>query len=186
MIRDFNVAPRPDAIAYGDGQQWHLGGDVTVTAIHTPGHTAGHCALLIDPDGVAFIGDIDLTGFGPYYGDPLSSLTDFRRTIERVRDIDACFWVTSHHRGIYDSRAVFLDGLAKFASVMDERNDTILQWLSEKPMSLSEMVAKRLLYPLKYTAPWVNSIERRTIEQHLEELQKNGFVQAFDGVYHLS
>lgn len=31
------------------------------------GHTAGHSALLVAPKGVAFIGDIDLSGFGPYY-----------------------------------------------------------------------------------------------------------------------
>ena len=40
---------------------------------HMPGHTAGHTVLLVEPEGVAFIGDIDLTGFGPYYGDACSS-----------------------------------------------------------------------------------------------------------------
>ena len=79
-----------------------------------PGHTAGHCALLVEPEGVAFIGDIDLTGFGPYYGDASSSLSDFRRTLARVADIPAKVWVTSHHRGVYTDREKFLhDGSAK-------------------------------------------------------------------------
>ena len=49
-----------------------------VCAHHLPGHTAGHCALVVESEGVAFIGDIDLSGFGPYYGDATSSLADFR------------------------------------------------------------------------------------------------------------
>ncbi len=67
FVRDFSYAPRPDARSYTDGSTWDLGG-VTIRAFHAPGHTAGHCVLLVEPDGVAFIGDIDLTGFGPYYG----------------------------------------------------------------------------------------------------------------------
>ena len=35
-----------------------------VRAQHLPGHTAGHCALLVENEGLAFIGDIDLSGFG--------------------------------------------------------------------------------------------------------------------------
>jgi glyoxylase-like metal-dependent hydrolase (beta-lactamase superfamily II) len=62
--RDFHYAPRPDAIGYADGATWELGGS-RVRAFHMPGHTAGHCVLLVEPEGVAFIGDIDLSGFGP-------------------------------------------------------------------------------------------------------------------------
>ncbi len=61
------------------GASWDLGGGVAVRAIHMPGHTSGHCVLLVEPGGVAFIGDIDLSSFGPYYGDATSSLADFRR-----------------------------------------------------------------------------------------------------------
>ena len=28
-----------------------------VRAVHLPGHTAGHCVLLVEPQGIAFIGD---------------------------------------------------------------------------------------------------------------------------------
>ena len=55
--RDFFYAPRPDAIGYADGAVWELGGS-RVRAIHMPGHTAGHCVLLVEPEDVAFIGDM--------------------------------------------------------------------------------------------------------------------------------
>ncbi len=98
--REFHYAPRPDALPYRDGATWSLGGGVTVRAIHTPGHTSGHCVLLVEPEGVAFIGDIDLSSFGPYYGDATSSLAAFRRTLQAVKEIPARAWITSHHKGV--------------------------------------------------------------------------------------
>jgi glyoxylase-like metal-dependent hydrolase (beta-lactamase superfamily II) len=170
LERDFFYAPRPDALGYADGACWELGGGVRVTAVHMPGHTAGHCVLLVEPDGVAFIGDIDLTGFGPYYGDATSSLADFRRTLARLPSVPARTWVTSHHRGVYVDRGQFLDALAAFASRIDEREQRLLRMLRERPRSVQELVACRLLYPPGYDEVWVEDAERRSIVQHLDEL----------------
>lgn len=63
--RDFHYEPRPTATGFVDGETWNLGG-VRVEAIHMPGHTAGHCALLMPSEGVPFVGDVDLFSFGPY------------------------------------------------------------------------------------------------------------------------
>ena len=40
-------------------------------------------------DGVFFLSDIDLTGFGPYYGDVWSDLEDFEASLAKVRDEEA-------------------------------------------------------------------------------------------------
>ena len=69
IVADFHYHPRPDATGYTDAALWELGGGVRIRAHHLPGHTSGHCALVVESEGLAFIGDIDLTGFGPYYGD---------------------------------------------------------------------------------------------------------------------
>lgn len=184
--RDFSWAPRPDATGYADGAVWELGGGVRVRAHHLPGHTAGHCALVEESAGVAFIGDIDLTGFGPYYGDASSSLVQFQRSLKRVREIDARVWVTSHHRGVITERADFLQALARFASRIDERHDKLLGYLRERPHTLDELVARRLLYPLGFELPFVESAERRSFALHLEYLQQHGAVQqAGAGVYAL-
>lgn len=173
--RDFFYAPRPDAIAYRDGMVWELGGS-RVRAFHMPGHTAGHCVLLVEPEGVAFIGDIDLTGFGPYYGDATSNLGDFRRTLQRLPEIPARVWVTSHHRGVYTDRDRFLHDLAAFAGKIDERERRLLGWLEAAPLTLDALVARRLLYPPHIQELWVDDAERRTIAQHLDELIANGRV----------
>ncbi|MCL4183418.1 MAG: MBL fold metallo-hydrolase [Burkholderiaceae bacterium] len=181
--REFFYVPRPDAIGYCDGAVWELGG-TRVRAIHMPGHTSGHCVLLIEPEGVAFIGDIDLSGFGPYYGDASSSLTAFRRSLARLPEVPASVWVTSHHRGVYTERAAFLDALTAFAAKIDERSERLLALLAESPKTLAQLVDIRLLYPPDYEEVWVLDAERRTIAQHLDELVSAGRVKRdADGHY---
>lgn len=183
--REFHYAPRPDAIAYADGATWDLGGS-TVRAIHMPGHTSGHCVLLVEPEGVVFIGDIDLSGFGPYYGDATSSLAQFRRTLARLPDVPARTWVTSHHRGVYTDRAAFLDALAAFAAKIDERSERLIELLRESPKTLEQLVDIRLLYPADYAEVWVVDVERRTISQHLDELIAAGRIAEDAGRYTLA
>lgn len=177
--KDFHYQPRPDATAYTDGALWELGGGVRVRAHHLPGHTAGHCALVVESEGLAFIGDIDLTGFGPYYGDATSSLADFRRSLRKVAELDARIWVTSHHKAVVTDRAQFLADLARFASKIDERSDQLLGYL-QTPHSLHELVDRRLLYPQGYDVPFVPCAERHTIDMHLAELLALGQIHTLD------
>ncbi|WP_321845087.1 MBL fold metallo-hydrolase [Paraburkholderia bannensis] len=173
---DFFYAPRPDARGYADGATWELG-KTRIRAFHMPGHTAGHCVLVVEPEGVAFIGDIDLTGFGPYYGDACSSLHDFRRSLARLPEIPAKIWVTSHHRGVYTDRAHFLRDLAAFAAKMDAREQRLLTYLNESPKTLEQLVELRVLYPQGYESQWAVSAETRTITQHLAEMLEDGKVK---------
>jgi glyoxylase-like metal-dependent hydrolase (beta-lactamase superfamily II) len=177
--KEFHYQPRPDATGYSDGALWDLGGGVRVRAHHLPGHTAGHCALVVECEGLAFIGDIDLSGFGPYYGDATSSLSDFRQTLKKVAELDARIWATSHHKAVITDRAQFLTDLARFASKIDERSAQLLGYL-QSPHSLDELVDRRLLYPQGYDVPFVPCAERNTIGMHLAELQAQGQIQTLD------
>jgi glyoxylase-like metal-dependent hydrolase (beta-lactamase superfamily II) len=177
---EFFYAPRPDATAYADGAVWQLGGGVSVRAQHLPGHTAGHCALIEQSHGVAFIGDIDLSGFGPYYGDATSNLADFRRSLAAVADLDARVWVTSHHRAVITDRADFLAQLAAFTAKLDEREAKLLAMLAAGPQTVGELARQRLLYPPGHDALWVDVVEQRSIGMHLDELLAQGRVRQQD------
>jgi len=184
--KEFFYQPRPDAIAYGNEAQWSLGGGVTVRAIHMPGHTSGHCVLLVEPAGVAFIGDIDLSSFGPYYGDGTSSLAEFRQTLRTVADIPARAWVTSHHKGAVTDRDEFLRALAAFAGRIEARTDKLLAMLQAGPKSLDTLVRERLIYPPGHGELWVDCVEARTLTQHLDELMAQDRVRVQeDGRYAL-
>lgn len=183
--RDFHYQPRPYATGYADGASWKLGGGVTVRAHHLPGHTAGHCALVVESEGLAFIGDIDLTGFGPYYGDATSDLAAFRRSLQAVANLEARVWVTSHHRAVLTDRAGFLHHLARFASRIDERTETLLGYLGDGPRTLSQLAQRRILYPPGFSAPFVECAERNSIRMHLDELVAQGRVRTEGEVFGL-
>ncbi|MDI9332596.1 MAG: MBL fold metallo-hydrolase [Alphaproteobacteria bacterium] len=184
--RDFHYAPRPDALPYDDGQTWQLGAGVRISAQHLPGHTAGHCALVVENEGVAFIGDIDLSGFGPYYGDATSNLADFRHTLKRVAELDARVWVTSHHKAVITDRTQFLADLGRFAARIDQRTESLLQRLQQRPQTLDELADAGFLYPPGHGAPWTASAERRTLQQHLDELLADATVRLDHGIYALA
>ena len=179
--REFHYAPRPDAQAYRDGATWSLGGGVTVRAIHAPGHTSGHCVLLVEPEGVAFIGDIDLSSFGPYYGDATSSLAAFRRTLAAVKEIPARAWITSHHKGVVTEHDTFLQLLQAFGARLDAREEAIAAFLRAHPATLEELVAHRFVYPKHLNDLFYEDAERRTITQHLDSLALAGRAREADG-----
>lgn len=179
---EFAFTPRPDATPYEDGHVFDLGG-VRLTAMLLPGHTAGHCAVIEETQGLAFIADIDLSGFGPYYGDATSSLRDFRASLKRLPEMPASVIVTGHHRGIYTDRARFLADLAAYAEKLDARDDKLLAMLAQGPRSVASLVAERLIYPPDYEELWVEDVERRTIEQHLAALAAEGRVFAQNGLW---
>lgn len=186
MLGKFKFVVRQDAVSYDDNAIWDLGGGVKVRAIHMPGHTAGHCVLLVEPVGLAFLGDIELSGFGPYYGDYTSSLEETRRTLKRLPSIPAKLWLSSHHRGLYTDRALFLDDLQAFESKIEQREQRILSLLRDGPRSLEDLLACGVLWPQGFDAFWVKATERHTISRHLDELITNDSVSVNeDGIYFL-
>jgi len=174
VTEEFFFEPRPDAQGFSDGQVFELGG-MNVEAVHLPGHTRGHSGFRIS-DRVFFLSDIDLTGFGPYYGDAWSDLEDFESSLRRVRDEEADYYVTSHHKGVIEGRDAFLEKLDAFASVIDRRHSAMLEFLAE-PRSVDEMVAHRFIYRSHVNAAFANAVERRSADLHLQRMLRRGEVR---------
>jgi glyoxylase-like metal-dependent hydrolase (beta-lactamase superfamily II) len=76
-----------------DGAVLDLGGR-SVTVVHLPGHTAGHCGLLVEPDGFLFLGDIDLTRFAAVIDRRDDALLKLLRQPRTLQDVVA-------HRLVY-------------------------------------------------------------------------------------
>ncbi len=174
FLEEFHFSPRPDARGFGDGHVFDLGG-VTVEAVHLPGHTRGHSGFRIS-GGVFFLSDIDLTGFGPYYGDVWSDLEQFEESLRRVRDEDARWYVTFHHKGIIEGRAAFLELLDGFEAVIPRRHAAMLEFLAE-PRTIEEMVANRFVYRPQVQSLFAERVERRTAELHLARMRTRGEVE---------
>ncbi|MFI9119810.1 MBL fold metallo-hydrolase [Streptomyces bikiniensis] len=174
-LRDrFHLWDRPGTTGYADGTVFDLGGR-TVTVVHLPGHTPGHSGYLIEPDGFLYVADIDLTSFGPYYGDPGSSLPDFEASMRRCREIGARWYGTGHQKGVIEGAAAFSARLDAFAAVVEKRDAALLALLDE-PRTVEEIAAHRLVYRPHVDGPHVEPVERRTAAQHLDRLIGAGLV----------
>ena len=175
VVGQFRFQARPDVIPFEDGHVFDLGGGVRVTARHAPGHTRGHCAFWVEPDDLVFLADIDLSSFGPYYGDAWSDLVDFERTLERVRDWDHAYYATFHHVGVLEGRAAFLERFERFAGVIPDRERRLLEFLAE-PHSLDDVVEHRFVYPKGVGMGFADDVERRSMGRHVERLLADGAV----------
>jgi glyoxylase-like metal-dependent hydrolase (beta-lactamase superfamily II) len=171
VVEQFHFTPRPDAQGFSDGDVFDLGG-LRVEAVHLPGHTRGHSGFRIS-DGVFFLSDIDLTGFGPYYGDAWSDLEDFEESLRRVRDEEADWYVTSHHKGVIEGRDRFVERIDAYAAVIDRRHGEMLEFLSE-PRTLDDMVARRFVYRPHVENLFVNEVEARSARLHLDRMLARG------------
>jgi len=174
VVEDFHWVARPDAQAFDDGNVFELGG-CRVRVIHAPGHTRGHSLFHVEPDDVLYLGDIDLSSFGPYYGDAWSSLADFERTLAAVRRIEARWYATFHHVGVLEGRAAFLERLDRFTAVIATREARLLDFLAE-PRTLDEIVAHRFVYRPGDAVAFADDVEQRSMRQHIDRLIAAGGV----------
>ncbi|MGI9646033.1 MAG: MBL fold metallo-hydrolase [Ilumatobacteraceae bacterium] len=171
VLDEFHYAPRPDAEGFQDGHVFDLGGGVAVEAVHLPGHTRGHSGFRMD--GVFFLSDIDLTGFGPYYGDVWSDLEDFEASLAKVRDEEADYYVTFHHKGIIESRATFVEMIDAFTAVIGRRHDAMLEFLAE-PRTIDDMMRHRFIYRPHVEHAFADNVERNSAQMHVDRMLRRG------------
>lgn len=179
VTESFHYAGWPDALGFEGGSTWDLGG-VVVTAVHAPGHTGGHCLFAIEPeDGgprVVVTGDIDLSSFGPYYGDEQSSLEDFSATLAMLPSLVADHYVTFHHKGVIDGHAAWVQAVESFASMIDRREAALVALLAE-PRTLPELCDIGIVYRPGTRPPlFGDGVELHSIERHLHRLIRAGTV----------
>jgi glyoxylase-like metal-dependent hydrolase (beta-lactamase superfamily II) len=176
VVERFHYQARPNALPFRDGDVFDLGGGVRVRVLHAPGHTRGHSFFWIEPEDVLYLGDVDLSSFGPYYGDAWSSLEDFVGTLAALRKLDPRHWATFHHVGVIDDRAVFDARLERFAARIAEREKCLLEFLADAPRTLPEIAAHRFVYRPQDAVPFAEAVEVRSMGQHLERLLHRGAV----------
>ncbi|AET66514.1 Zn-dependent hydrolase, glyoxylase [Desulfosporosinus orientis DSM 765] len=148
-------------------------GDVAFQVIHTPGHTPGHISLFETRTGILFSGDIDLSPFGPFYGNSSSSLEEFHSSIRRLIELKPKVIVSSHSEIISDN---IPERLQEYKEIMDFRDEKIIQNI-RTPMMKEELLKKNIIYD-HYPEPQnlYRHFEEVMIGKHLGRLVKQGKV----------
>ena len=147
-----------------------------IRVLHAPGHTRGHSFFHVEPDDVLYLADVDLSSFGPYYGDAWSSLEDFERTLALARTLDARWYATFHHVGVVEGRPAFLEKLDRYAAVIADRERRLVVYL-RAPRSLDDIAAHHFVYRPQDAVSFAEPVERRSMGQHVDRLVRQGRVR---------
>lgn len=177
LIKRFHFKPRrPERFLIG-GQTIHLKSG-TVQVLATPGHTPGHLSFFFPEPGVLFMGDYDLSHFGPWYGDLRSSIQDTMDSVERLRQVPARIWLTSHESGIFeDNPGARWD---QYLGVIAEREEK-LRDLLKSPRSFEQIVGACIVYGRpREPKSFFQLGEIGHMKKHLRKLMREGTV-ARDG-----
>lgn len=171
---EFNYQPLKEASFFPINEETDIGG-IRVRAIPTPGHTPGHLSFFFPEEEVLFIGDYDLTPFGPWYGDAASCIEETIESIRCLRQIPAKTWIACHEKGLFEQNPGKL--WDNYENIIYERENKILNFVTKKPSTLEEISAAWLIYgrprkPVEFFEP----NERVLVKKHLERLQRNGII----------
>ena len=176
----FHFKPRTPTGFLQDGQRIELGG-VTAQVLLTPGHTPGHLAFYFEEPGVLFLGDYDLTKFGPWYGDVGSSIKETVISVKQLQKIPATIWITSNEQGVFEEEPGEL--WDHYIDVIRLREQKLLNLL-EKPRTFQEIANACIIYgkPRK-PAYFFEFGEKAHMRKHLEKLIREGTVSMEDDRY---
>jgi len=156
-----------------DGECVDLGG-ITLEAIHTPGHTPGHMAFYIPEADLLFTADVDLTSFGPFYGNDFADIAQFLQSIQRLRRLNAAI-VATGHAGPFNGQ--IREKFDRYEDIFYQRDRLILQQFV-RPMALDDFTGRNLLFRSYSDFPdLIRWFERVHIEKHLTRLETMGEVQ---------
>lgn len=180
VLEVFNFRPRREANFLEDGATVDLGG-LTVQVLPTPGHTPGHLSFFFPEEELLFLGDYDLTSFGPWYGDLYSDIDETIKSIRKLKAVPARKWFASHDTGLFEENPGRL--WDDYENVIHERENKLLAFL-EKPKTIAEICAAWLIYGRPREPKEMYEFnERVLVRKHLEYLQRQDKIVSDDERY---
>lgn len=182
LLGRYHYRERTPALEFKDGDILDFG-CTKAEVIHTPGHTVGHSSLYFPDDGILFLGDLDLSRFGPWYGDAGSDIDQTLASVERLLRIPADIYITSHEAGIIEGDITKL--AEQYLEVIDRREEKLIAFL-ERPRRLEEIVSRWIVYGREREPRFFFEVgEEGMMKKHLERLVKKGRVLERDGRFTL-
>jgi glyoxylase-like metal-dependent hydrolase (beta-lactamase superfamily II) len=165
-----------------DGDLIHAG-SLVGKVIHLPGHTPGHCGLWFDNYGLIFAADIDLTDFGPWYGNKTSDIDQFRNSIRRLRSLNPEVVVTGHCEPLTSAIRPRMDA---YERVLDQRDEAIIAELKQAPAGSRQLAEKNIIYRQHHDRHTLLYFEEVMIIKHLNSLLRKSIIaKTEDDLYYL-
>lgn len=165
---------------FDDGETLDFGA-IRLEAIHAPGHLDDHYCFLEHSTKTLFSIDVDLTGFGPWYGNPEGDIHRFRESVTMLRDLPCRRICTSHKRSIRRSDAD--ESFRQFLDAFDRQKAAVFA-LCREGMDLETMRRASPFYRNRMPdATFQRIFETQMIRKNLELLIAEGLVVEKNGRY---
>jgi len=163
----YHYEPRAVSRKLKEGEKISLG-KTEMVVLHTPGHTPGHSCFEFPNEKVIYLADIDLTKFGPYYGDRGSDIDQTIQSVKRVAGIKDRTFIVSHEHAIY--HGAIAKEAERYLAVIEQRENQLCELL-RKPKTIEEIVAERIIYKKpREPKDFYEFGEQQMISKHLERL----------------
>ncbi|HPL62592.1 MAG TPA: MBL fold metallo-hydrolase [Syntrophales bacterium] len=181
LIERFHYRERTPDGEFLDGDVFIVGG-TRMEVIHTPGHSPGHSSFWFPGEKVLFLGDLDMTPFGPWYGDRVSDIDQTIDSVRKILEVPAEIFLSGHESEIIEKEDIFPQAEA-YLDIIEKREGKILDYLAE-PRGLDEIVEQWFIYR-KPREPRHFFLfgERALTGKHLERLVRNGKIRLEKGKY---
>ncbi|MFH1117335.1 MAG: MBL fold metallo-hydrolase [Pseudomonadota bacterium] len=179
-IEDFGVrALREPDRRYADGDILDLAG-CRLEAIRTPGHLGDHYCFFERTTGTLFTTDIDLTAFGPWYGNPEADIGTFRRDVKRVMALPYERVCSSHKEPVEgDATSLF----EAFLEAFSRQSRAVLD-LCGPDASLRDITAAMPIYRKRLPNKVLHeAFETVMVKKILDTLIRDGLVEELHGRY---
>lgn len=165
---------------FGDGDIIDTG-RFRLRAIHAPGHLADHYCFFEENTQTLFTGDIDFSGFGPFYGQPECDIRQFIASIQRVMDLPYKRVCPAHKPPVEGDITRlfnnFLDGFTR-------HSEAILAHL-DVPRTIPEIVAQSPLYrDLMPDKVFQETFETGMVAKNLAMMLDAGRVASVDALHY--
>jgi hydroxyacylglutathione hydrolase len=177
---EFHFRPRTPSGFLAGGEVLRRG-PVTIEVLHTPGHTPGHLSFLFREPAVLFLGDYDLTPFGPWYGDRDASVELTEESVSRLRRVPARVRLAGHEQGVFEAEPG--ERWDAYLEVVRTRERRLIEFL-EVPRTMKEIVEAWIVYGRpREPAAFYAFGEQAIMAKHLQRLMARGRVERRAGRY---
>ncbi|MEH7492389.1 MBL fold metallo-hydrolase [Neobacillus niacini] len=142
---------------------------VKVNFLHTPGHTIGYTCPYFPELGVVYVGDFDMTAFGPWYFGTDGDIDAFIASSSRLLELDAETYITGHQKGVF-TKQEFTEAMGKFLSIIEKRDEVIEKYVRQG-MNFEELTNIGIFYRKQMLEVMIlKTWERSGIRKHLQRL----------------
>ncbi|TFG14806.1 MBL fold metallo-hydrolase [Candidatus Thorarchaeota archaeon] len=153
-------------------------GSIQLMPIYTPGHTIDHTVMGIGGYDVMLLVDIDLTSFGPWYGNAVSDIQDFKKSMETIIELEPTTGISSHLlepvSGQLDAR------LNTYLDEFDQRENRILEYIRSGKKTIQDLANKPTIYP-RFPNKAYRIFEEFMIRKHIEDMERRNILSVCDG-----